>query len=69
MLEVVWLLLADSVGLGIPTPAALTGRERRVRRSGGIVVGVVPPNRAGKKAVRMAVSIGAKWSALLDTTR
>ena len=35
----------------------------------GGVVGVVPPRRAGRKAVRMAVSISVKWSALSDTIR
>ena len=35
-------------------------RERRARRSGVMVVGVVPPRRAGRKTVRMAVSIDAK---------
>ena len=34
MLEVVWLSSADSVRLGTPTPADLTGRERRARKSG-----------------------------------
>ena len=34
-LEVVWLSLAGLVGLGVPTPANLTGRDRRVRSSGG----------------------------------
>ena len=33
-LEVVWLLSADLVRLGMPMPATLTGRERRVRRLG-----------------------------------
>ena len=30
-----WRMSADSVGLTIPMPAFLTGRERRVRRLGG----------------------------------
>jgi len=35
-LEVVRLPVADSIGLGTLTPADLTGRERRVQRSGGV---------------------------------
>ena len=59
-LEVMWLSSADYAGLRMPTPVDLTGRERRARRSGGMVVGVVPSRRAGRKAVQIAVSIGEK---------
>lgn len=41
MLEVVWLLSAESDGLGTPTPEDLKGRESRARRSGGMMVRVV----------------------------
>ena len=58
--EVVWFSSADSVGLGTMTPADLTGRERKARRLGGMVVGVVPPRRAGRKAVQISVSSGLK---------
>jgi len=34
-----------------------------------VVVGVVPARRAGRKAIRIAIFIGAKWSAQYDTTR
>ena len=40
-------LSADVVGKGRPRPEDLTGRERRVRSSGGIVEGVDPPRREG----------------------
>ena len=65
-LEVVWFLSANLVGLGTPTLADLTGRERRARRSGGVVV---QPRRAGRNAVRMAISIGAMCSVKYGTTR
>ena len=68
-LKVVWLSLADLMELGTPTPADLTGRERRVQRSRGMVVGVIPPRRVGRNAVQMAVSIGANCSGTSDTTR
>ena len=63
-----WRMLADSVGLTIPIPAFLTGRERRVRRVGGITVGVVPPRRLGRKTVRRASSMGSNWVEIPSTT-
>ena len=53
-------LSADVVGKGRPRPADLTGRERRVRSSGGIVEGVDPPRSEGRKLLSMASSTGAK---------
>ena len=40
-------LSADMVGKGRPRPADLTGRERRVRNSRGIMEGVDPPKCEG----------------------
>lgn len=65
----VWLSSAELAGLGIPTLADLTGRERRAWRSGGMVVGLVPLSSTGRNVVRMAVSIGVKCLATSDTTR
>ena len=64
-----WRMAADSVGRTIPIPAFLTGRERRVRRVGGITVGVVPPRRLGRKTVRRASSMGSNWVEIASTTR
>ena len=62
-------LSADVVGKGIPRPADFTGRERRVRSSGGIVEGVDPPRSEGRKFFRIASSTGANCSDMLSTTR
>ena len=57
MLELVWLLSADSIGLRTPALTNLTGRERRTQRSGVVVVGVLP-RRVGRDIIQMVVSIG-----------
>ena len=44
----------------IPMQADLTGRERKMQRSRGAVIEVVPPRRAGRKAMRIAISIDVK---------
>ena len=37
------------------------GGGNRVRRLGRMAVGMVPPRRAGRKAVQIAISMGVKW--------
>ena len=66
--EARWRSSAEVVGRGMPMPDDLTGRERRDRSSGGIVVGVVPPKRERRNRVQRAASTGAKWGAIPSTT-
>ena len=67
--EVVWWISEVVVGLGTPTPANLTGRERRVRSAGGVPLLGQVPRRAGRKCCSMASSTGSNAAPMLPIDR